>query len=130
MEKIYSGKTKDVFLLKDGNILLRFKDTVTGANGKIDPGANRIIGEVKGKGNASLRMTIHFFELLKDSGLTTHYVGCGEEFGYDPGTIVVGRAKLFNLEVICREKAWGSFVRRYGEYISEGTRLLRWWNLR
>ena len=29
-------------------------------------------------------------------------------------------ARSFNLEVICREKAWGSFVRRYGQYVREG----------
>ena len=64
LEKLYSGKTKDVFLQDDGNVLLYFKDAVTGAEGRIDSGANEVIGEVEGKGNASLRLTIHFFDLL------------------------------------------------------------------
>ena len=30
MEKIYTGKTKDVFKLDNGNVLLLFKDDCTG----------------------------------------------------------------------------------------------------
>ena len=52
MKKIYTGKTKDVFLKEDGNIVLRFKDSVTGSEGVIDSGANEVIGEVAGKGYA------------------------------------------------------------------------------
>ncbi|WP_254771287.1 phosphoribosylaminoimidazolesuccinocarboxamide synthase [Sphingobacterium sp. LZ7M1] len=33
MEKIYQGKTKDVYSLGDNQILLQFKDDVTGENG-------------------------------------------------------------------------------------------------
>ena len=72
MKKIYTGKTKDVFLKEDGNIVLRFKDSVTGSEGVIDSGANEVIGEVAGKGYASLRTTIYFFDLLKEAGIPTH----------------------------------------------------------
>ena len=30
MELVYTGKTKNVYKLKDGNYLLKFKDDVTG----------------------------------------------------------------------------------------------------
>ena len=30
MEKIYQGKTKDVYKLENGNVLLKFKDDCTG----------------------------------------------------------------------------------------------------
>ena len=30
MEKIYTGKTKDVYKLENGNVLLKFKDDCTG----------------------------------------------------------------------------------------------------
>ena len=33
MEKIYVGKTKDVFSLDNGNVLLKFKDDCTGKDG-------------------------------------------------------------------------------------------------
>ncbi len=119
MTKIYSGKTKDVFLRDDGLVLLKFKDTVTGTGTVVDSGANTVIGEVSGKGNASLRLTVYFFELLSRAGLPTHFV----EEGPEPNTLLVKRADSFDLEVICREKAWGSFVRRFGRYISQGATL-------
>lgn len=119
MKKLYSGKTKDVFLMDDGNVLLRFKDTVTGTGNVIDSGSNTVIGEVAGKGNASLRLTVHFFDLLKKQGIPTHFVGMGPE----PDTLIVRRARWFGLEVVCREKAWGSFIRRYGQYVKEGSPL-------
>ncbi|MGB4391708.1 MAG: phosphoribosylaminoimidazolesuccinocarboxamide synthase, partial [Bacillota bacterium] len=50
MKKLYTGKTKDVFLNADGNIVLRFKDSVTGTDGVVDSGANEVIGEIAGKG--------------------------------------------------------------------------------
>ena len=37
MELITEGKTKDVYKLDDGNYLLKFKDDVTGEDGKFDP---------------------------------------------------------------------------------------------
>jgi phosphoribosylaminoimidazole-succinocarboxamide synthase len=119
LRKIYSGKTKDVFVLEDGNMLLRFKDTVTGIGTQIDPGSNTLIGEVAGKGNASLRLTVYFFDLLQKAGMPTHFIGLGP----DENMILVRRARSFVLEVVCREKAWGSFVSRYGHYVQQGTPL-------
>ena len=54
--------------------MLLFKDDVTGADGVIDPGANTVIGQIEGKGNASLRMSSYFFELLKKANIPTHYL--------------------------------------------------------
>jgi phosphoribosylaminoimidazole-succinocarboxamide synthase len=119
VQKLYNGKTKDVFLRDDGNILLVFKDAVTGANGKIDPGANEVVGEMAGKGNASLNLTVYFFDLLGQAGLLTHFISTGP----DPCSLIVKKARSFDLEVICREKAYGSFVRRYGKWVKEGASL-------
>lgn len=38
----YSGKTKDVFALDNGNYELKFKDDVTGKDGVFDPGENAV----------------------------------------------------------------------------------------
>ena len=116
MHKIYTGKTKDVFLRDDGNVLLRFKDTVTGVGDRIDSGANEVIGEVAGKGRSSFRLTLRFFELLHEAGIPTHFVSVGP----DENAIIARLARSFKVEVICRVKAWGSFVRRYGDYVREG----------
>ena len=42
MRKVYTGKTKDVFALEDGNYLLKFKDDCTGKDGVFDPGENSV----------------------------------------------------------------------------------------
>ncbi|MBF1045248.1 MAG: phosphoribosylaminoimidazolesuccinocarboxamide synthase, partial [Peptostreptococcus sp.] len=42
MNKIYTGKTKDVFEIDDKNVLLKFKDDVTGKDGVFDPGENQV----------------------------------------------------------------------------------------
>jgi phosphoribosylaminoimidazole-succinocarboxamide synthase len=116
--KIQEGKTKTVFQVEDGNILLHFKDDVTGVEGLIDPGANSVIGKIEGKGNASLKLSKHFFELFQSSGIHTHYIKANIE----QNTMLVKKAVMFGdgLEFICRLKATGSFIRRYGKYIREG----------
>ena len=119
MQSLYRGKTKDVFLQEDGNILLIFKDAVTGSEGKIDPGANEVIGELAGKGSNSLKLSVYFFDLLRRASLATHFISAGPE----PNSMVVKRARSFDLEVICREKAYGSFVRRYGKWVKKGASL-------
>lgn len=118
MKKVYEGKTKTVYELEDGNVLLQFKDDVTGEGDIIDPGANTVIGKVEGKGNASLKMSKYFFEILQAAGIPTHYI----EANLDDNTMVVRKAECFGagLEFVCRLRATGSFIRRYGKYAQEG----------
>ena len=119
MEKVYTGKTKDVFKLDNGNVLLKFKDDCTGKDGKFDPGENSVGLTIEGIGRENLKTSIHFFELLKAAGVKTHYVSAD----VDNATMEVLPATVFGhgLEVICRLVATGSFIRRYGEYIEDGT---------
>ena len=122
MEKIYTGKTKDVYKLEDGNYLLKFKDDVTvDEQGNFDPGANVIGLTIEGVGNAELRLSKFFFEKLREKGIETHYI----DSDLDETTMTVLPAETFGkgLEVILRYKAVGSFIRRYGDYIAEGTDL-------
>lgn len=118
MELKYSGKTKDVYALPDGNYLLKFKDDVTGEAGVFDPGANTVGLTIEGVGRAGLRMSKYFFEILREKGIPTHYV----EANIDEATMIVKPAKMFGngLEFICRYRAVGSFFRRYGMYAKEG----------
>ena len=123
MEKklVYKGKTKDVFALENGNYLLKFKDDCTGKDGKFDPVENSVGLTIDGVGDVNLRMSVYFFEKLKQAGIKTHYVSSDLK----ETTMEVLPAKVFGkgLEVICRNKAVGSFIRRYGAYIEEGTDL-------
>ncbi len=121
MKKVYTGKTKDVFALDNGNYLLKFKDDVTGKDGKFDPGENSVALSIEGVGDVNLRMSIYYFEKLNKEGIRTHFVSADLE----NTTMEVLPAKVFGhgLEVICRDKAVGSFFRRYGEYIAAGSDL-------
>lgn len=123
MEKqlVYTGKTKNVYALANGNYLLKFKDDVTGENGVFDPGANTVGLSIQGVGNVNLRMSVYFLEKLRETGVKTHYVSAN----LADTTMEVLPAKVFGkgLEVICRNKAVGSFYRRYSDYVQEGADL-------
>lgn len=121
MNKVYQGKTKDVFALDNGNYLLKFKDDCTGKDGVFDPGENSVGLTIDGVGDVNLRMSIYFFEKVNAAGIKTHYVSAN----LDDTTMEVLPAKVFGkgLEVICRHKAVGSFIRRYGDYIESGADL-------
>ena len=121
MKKLYTGKTKDVFGLENGNVLLKFKDDCTGKDGVFDPGENTVGLTIDGIGKENLKTSVYYFELLKEAGIKTHYVSANIE----EGTMEVLPGKVFGhgLEVICRLVATGSFIRRYGEYIANGTKL-------
>lgn len=120
-KKVYTGKTKDVFALSNGNYLLKFKDDCTGKDGVFDPGENSVGLTIEGVGKINLRMSIYFFDKINAAGIRTHYVSADQE----EATMEVLPATVFGhgLEVICRYKAVGSFFRRYGEYIEEGADL-------
>jgi phosphoribosylaminoimidazole-succinocarboxamide synthase len=100
---------------------LKFKDDCTGKDGVFDPGENTVGLTIEGIGRANLETSILFFEVLKEAGIKTHYVAANVE----EATMEVLPAKVFGkgLEVICRLKATGSFIRRYGDYIADGTEL-------
>ena len=120
-ELIYTGKTKDVYKLDNGNCLLKFKDDCTGKDGVFDPGENAVGLTIDGVGDVNLRMSIYFFEKINAAGIRTHYVSADLE----NTTMEVLPAKVFGkgLEVICRNKAVGSFIRRYGALIESGADL-------
>ena len=121
MELLYTGKTKNVYALENGNCLLKFKDDCTGKDGVFDPGENSVGLTIEGVGDVNLRMSIYFFEKINAAGIRTHYVSAD----LANTTMEVLKAKVFGhgLEVICRYKAVGSFIRRYGEYIETGADL-------
>ena len=121
MKLVYTGKTKDVYALDNGNYLLKFKDDCTGKDGVFDPGENSVGLTIEGVGDVNLRMSIYFFEKVNAAGIKTHFVSANLE----DTTMEVLPGKVFGkgLEVICRHKAVGSFLRRYRDYIEEGADL-------
>ena len=121
MKHVYTGKTKNVYELDNGNYLLKFKDDCTGKDGVFDPGENSVGLTIDGVGDVNLRMSIYFFEKINAAGIKTHYVSAN----LADTTMEVIPAKPFGkgLEVICRHKAVGSFYRRYKDYVTEGADL-------
>ncbi len=118
MKHVYEGKTKTVYELENGNYLLKFKDDVTGTDGKFDPGANTVGLSIEGMGQGGLKLTTHFFKLLQEKGIKTHFVN--SDIAESTMEVLPGTVFGNGIEVICRFKAVGSFMRRYGQYAKEG----------
>jgi len=119
MKLIFEGKTKDVYDIGDGNLLMKLKDDATAdKDGKFDPGANTVGVTIDGLGLASLKMSAYYFGLLNEKGISTHFVSAD----ISNASMTVKAAKPFginNIEVVCRFRAVGSFYRRYKAYCTE-----------
>ena len=119
MKLVCTGKTKNVYELENGHLLLKFKDDATvGEDGKLDPGGNKAGISVAGLGDSNLRLTEFFFKKIEAIGIPTHFISADIK----NSTMTVKTAKIFGkgIEVICRIKATGSFIRRYGSYVEDG----------
>lgn len=129
---VYRGKSKDVYSVQEGphagKYRLVFKDEATGymENGKpvFDPGYDAVVGEIPGKGAIACRFAAHFFKLLQDKGVPSHYIETISENEMivepaDPLGLPAaspefpGSGPLLNLEFTWRNNATGSFWRRY-----------------
>ncbi len=121
MELVYQGKTKDLLRDEEGKTYFQFKDDVTGQDGVFDPGANQVGLTMEGSGRANVEVSTHFFNLLEENGVPTHFISSDTE----NGRMEIKQAEVFGkgLEVICRYIATGSFIRRYGLYAEDGDQL-------
>ncbi|MDR2970575.1 MAG: hypothetical protein LBU83_01405 [Bacteroidales bacterium] len=124
---LYTGKTKDVYELPNGNILLQFTDKTTmNEKGEEDPGGNLVGKLVEGSGQACILMTQHFFNLFEEAGIPTHLVSVDvknlqmEVKRVSPIGEKVCLEKGSGVEWIGRWIATGSFTKHYGKYIEDG----------
>ncbi len=140
---VYRGKSKDVYNITQGphagKYRLVFTDRATGymENGKavFDPGYDAVVGEIAGKGAIACRFATHFFRLLKDKGVPSHYIDTikENEMIVEPAIPLSmpadspefpGSEPLLNLEFTWRNNATGSFWRRY-PFVRPGKNLHR-----
>ncbi len=117
---IYKGKTKDLHK-EDERYYFVFKDDVTGKDGVFDPGENQVGGVMEGSGRSNIILSTFLFKLMEARGIPTHFISSDPE----NKTMEIKKANVFGkgLEVICRYRAVGSFLRRYGAYCKEGDKL-------
>lgn len=101
MKLIYKGKAKNVYELDENTVVLEFRDEISAFDGK-----KRDV--LISKGSINARISSIFFEILNNRGIPTHYIRFEE-----PNRIIAKRLKMIPLEVICRNIATGSLVKRY-----------------
>lgn len=109
-EMIYEGKAKKVYATdNEDHVLVSYKDDATAFNGEKK-------GTIVGKGVVNNRMSNFLMQMLEKKGVPTHFV---EEV--NERDTIVKKVEIVLLEVIIRNKACGSFSKRYG--VAEGTEL-------
>ena len=107
-ELMYEGKEKKVYSTDDPALcIVSYKDDATAFNGEKK-------GTIVGKGVVNNRMSNFMFQLLEKNGIPTDFV---EEL--NDRDAVLKRVEIVPLEVIVRNKAAGSFSKRFG--VPEGT---------
>jgi phosphoribosylaminoimidazole-succinocarboxamide synthase len=110
--QLYEGKAKVLFEGPEpGTIVQYFKDDTTAFNAE----KHEIMD---GKGVLNLRISEHIFAQLEKIGVPTHFI---ETLG--PRQQLVRQAEIIPLEVVMRNVAAGSLVKRLG--LSEGDKLPR-----
>lgn len=110
LQLLYEGKAKKVYSTENEDCLIvDYKDDATAFNGEKK-------GTIEGKGVINNRVSNHFFKMLEQKGIPTHFI---EEIS--ERETIVKKVEIVPLEVIIRNVAAGSFSKRYG--VEEGTPL-------
>ena len=110
LAQIYEGKAKKVYKTDDPELyIVDYKDDATAFNGQKK-------GTIHDKGIVNNHVTNYLMKMLEKEGVPTHFV---KELS-DRETLVK-KVTIVPLEVIIRNRAAGSFSKRYG--VPEGTEL-------
>ncbi|UKS56533.1 phosphoribosylaminoimidazolesuccinocarboxamide synthase [Exiguobacterium acetylicum] len=108
MQPLYEGKAKRLYTTQEQDVLrIVYKDEATAFNGE----KKEIFA---GKGELNNRLTSHFFEILEQAGIPTHFIERVSEREQ-----LVRRVTIIPLEVVVRNVVAGSLSKRLG--IEEGT---------
>ncbi|HHW43997.1 MAG TPA: phosphoribosylaminoimidazolesuccinocarboxamide synthase [Desulfotomaculum sp.] len=111
-ELLYEGKAKKIYRTDDPDVyLVEYKDDATAFNGLKK-------GTISGKGELNNRISAHFFRLLEEKGIATHFLEQVSE-----REMLVRTLEIIPIEVVVRNIAAGSLAKRLG--LEEGTALPR-----
>ncbi|SDI36127.1 phosphoribosylaminoimidazolesuccinocarboxamide synthase [Dolosicoccus paucivorans] len=121
MEKVYSGRIKDILKDKEGNVFLYFKDQVADEQGMSEVDTVAEVVDWEGAGESRLKSSIYFFNLLDKIGVPHHFI----EADLDERLMKVKPATVFGhgTEVFARHRAMGTFYRRFDKYLRRGEEL-------
>ena len=101
-ELLYTGKAKDVYKTdNDDEVIIKFRDDITA----LDGGKKDTLSK-KGMYNALISSKL--FEILEEQGVSTQYIKLIEQDG-----MLAKSLEMIPLEVICRNIAAGSLVKKY-----------------
>ncbi|MDR1818785.1 MAG: phosphoribosylaminoimidazolesuccinocarboxamide synthase [Methanobrevibacter sp.] len=99
---IYAGKAKDVYGYKtNDNVIIKFRDDITAGDGEKKD-------TLKGKGKCNSLISSKLFEILEENNINTQYIKFLE-----PGSILSKKLTMIPLEVILRNIATGSLIKRF-----------------
>lgn len=101
MKLLYKGKAKSVYEADADTAVIEFRDDLTAGDGAKKE-------SIRGKGLLNAETSTKFFELLMENKIKTHFIKFEK-----PNKHIVKKVKIIPLEVICRNIATGSLVRRY-----------------
>jgi phosphoribosylaminoimidazole-succinocarboxamide synthase len=99
--EVHRGKAKSVLEGEGDTYIMEFRDDLTAGDG-----AKKASKEGKGALNAEI--SDRFFEVLAGAGINTHFIRFEP-----PNRHIVKRVKIIPLEVICRNIATGSILKRF-----------------
>ncbi len=99
-ELIYEGKAKRVYRVNDELLIMEFKDEVTAFDGARKE-------QAPGKGRLAAAQTVFFMQLLGKYGIRNHLVDWDGD-----RKILVRSLRMIPIEVIVRNYAYGSFLKR------------------
>ncbi|MEX2540407.1 MAG: phosphoribosylaminoimidazolesuccinocarboxamide synthase [Trueperaceae bacterium] len=107
---MYEGKAKKVWRTGDPDrLVVEYKDDATAFNAQKR-------GTIDGKGAVNNAVSVRLFEVLGENGVPTHLLGrIGER------EQLVSAVEIIPVEVVVRNRAAGSFAKRYG--VEEGLEL-------
>ncbi|WP_406657101.1 phosphoribosylaminoimidazolesuccinocarboxamide synthase [Methanolobus sp. ZRKC2] len=98
---VSSGKAKDIYENSNGTLIFEFTDRVTAFDGKKKSECNE-------KGEITCKVAEYWFKILEKNGIPTHYIECPTST-----SMIVKRLDIVPVEVIWRNYAAGSLLRRY-----------------
>lgn len=102
-EKLYEGKAKIIYATDDPDVVSqKFKDDATAFDGTKK-------SQISHKGVSNARISTRLFTLLEENGIATQMI---EQTAED--TLLTKRLDMFAVEVVVRNYAAGSIVKRLG----------------